>query len=235
MINQIIFSYKNDGKLELDELVYFNQYATNDTNYSALHSIFRTQSYYASELFDFLEQYNPVILSELLKKWGVTDYRHYLLTIYSIFSICHDQQQKNPNGCWILDFNKTHIQKGLFYTQIADKLAIDINEVFPYSSKDTNQRDDNIDYRTFRSKPLIRVSNNIYYVYNLQLTIERTYNSLFFDLKNVWKGGGFSNFFNKQFVEQSMFRHTMLLCLNKNECTHTQFKKIQKVMPALKI
>lgn len=226
MINQIIFSYKNDGKIELDELVYFNKFATNDINLTPLHSIFRTQAYYASEFFDFLEQYNPQIYSELLKFWGITDYRHYLLTIYSIFSICYDQQQKNPKGCWMLDFNKTHIQKGLFYPQIADKLAIDINEVIPYSNKNTNQRDDNIDYRTFRAKPLIRVSNNIYYVYNLQFIIERTYNSLFFDLKNVWSGDGFSNFFNKQFVEQSMFRHTMLLCLNKNECT---FPTIQMV------
>lgn len=226
MINQIIFSYKNDGKIELDELVYFNQFATNDINSSPLHSIFRTQAYYASELFDFLEQYNPKIYSELMKIWNITDYRHYLLTIYSIFSVCHAQQQKNPKGYWMLDFNKTPIQKGLFYPQIADKLAIDINEVIPYSSKDTNRRDDNIDYRTFRAKPLIRVSNNTYYVYNLQLIIERTYNSLFFDLKNVWRGGDFPNFFNKQFVEQSMFRHTMLLCLNKNECT---FPTIQMV------
>ena len=226
MINQIIFSYKNDGKIELDELVYFNQFATNDINSSPLHSIFKTQAYYASELFDFLEQYNPKIHSELLKFWGITDYRHYLLTLYSIFSICYDQQQKNPKGYWMLDFNKTPIQKGLFYPQIADKLAIDINEVIPYSSKDTNQRDDNIDYRTFRAKPLIRVSNNTYYVYNLQFIIERTYNSLFFDLKNVWRGDGFSIFFNKQFVEQSMFRHTMLLCLNKNECTYPTLQMV---------
>lgn len=218
MINQTIFSYKNDGELELDELIFFNQYATNDTNYSQLHSLFRTQSYCASELFDFLELYNSKIYSELLKYWDITDYKHYLLTIYSIFSICHEQKQNNPNGYWLLDFNKIPIQEGLFYPQIADKLAIDVNEVIPYSNKNTDQRDDNIDYRTFRAKPLIRVSNNTYYVYNLQLLIERTYNSMFFDLKNVWKGDGFSNFFNKQFVEQSMFRHTMMLCSGKNDC-----------------
>lgn len=217
MINQILFSYKKDGELELDELIFFNQYATNDTNYSQLHSLFRTQSYCTSELFDFLELYNPQIYSELLKYWDITDYRHYLRTIYSIFSICYAQQQKSPKGYWLLDFNKIPIQKGLFYPQIADKLAIDINEVIPYSNKDTDQRDDNIDYRTFRAKPLIRVSNNTYYVYNLQLLIERTYNSMFFDLKNVWNGDGFSNFFNKQFVEQSMFRHTMMLCSGKND------------------
>lgn len=228
MLNQKLFFYKNDGTLELDELIYFNQFATNDTNSTPLHSIFRMQSYYASELFDFLDQHYPTILSNLLKYWDLTDYRQYLLTLYSIFSLCFVQQQKNPQGYWLLDFNRIPIQEGLYYSQVTDKIAIDINEVILYSKEDTEARVDNIDYRMFRAKPLIRVSDNTYYVYNLQLLLERTYNSLFFDLKNVWKGCGFTDFFNKQFVEQNMFRHTMKLCLGKNDYTYPTTQMIDE-------
>lgn len=229
-LNQKLFSYVNEGTLEFDELVYFNQFVTNDTNTTQLNSIFRTQSYYASELFDFLGSYHPSTLSKLLKYWDITDYRQYLLTIYSIFSICYNQQQKNNKGYWLLDFNKIQIQEGLFNPQVAEKLSVNIDEDISYSNKGISKQSDNNDYRTFRSRPLIRVSKNIYYVYNLQLLVERTYNSLFFDLKNVWEGNGFIDFFNKQFVEYNLFRHTMNKCIDKNEYTFPT-KKMIKTQP----
>lgn len=226
MLNQKLFFYKNDGTLELDELIYFNQFATNDTNSAPLHSIFRLQSYYASELFEFLEQYYPSNLSKLLRDFDIVNFSQYILTIYSIFFLCYDQQHNKPQGYWLLDFNKIQIQEGLFCPNVADKLSIDINAVIPYSSEDSKLKVDNIDYRAFRARPLIRISDNTYYVYNLQLLIERTYNSLFFDLKNVWEGSGFTNFFNKHFVEQSMFRHTMKLCLGRNDYTYPTIQMI---------
>ena len=96
-------------------------------------------------------------------------------------------------------------------------LTLPIDEVIPYSNEDNERREDNVDYRMFKAKPLIRVSDKTYYVYNLQLLLERTYNSLFFDIKNVWEGDGFSNFYNKLFVEQALFLNTIKLCLGKNE------------------
>ena len=218
-INQKLFSYTNKRHVELDELVYFNTFATNDTNYAQLHSIFRTQTFYANELFVFLEQHHPAVLNRLLDYWCITDYRQYILTIYSIFTLCTNKQQKNPRGLWSLDFNRIQIQDGLFHQHIADILALDIDEVIPYSNEDNDRREDNVDYRTFRAKPLIRVSDKTYYVYNLQLLLERTYNSLFFDIKNVWEGDGFSNFYNKQFVEQELFIKTIKLCSGKKECS----------------
>ena len=216
-INQKLFSYINEETIELDELVYFNKFATNDTNYAQLHSIFRTQTYYASELFSFLEKHHPAVLIRLLDYLQITDYRQYILTIYSIFALCTNQQQNNPRGLWLLDFNRIPIQDGLFDPHVADKIALDIDEVIPYSNEDNERREDNVDYRMFKAKPLIRVSDKTYYVYNLQLLLERTYNSLFFDIKNVWEGDGFSNFYNKLFVEQALFLNTIKLCLGKNE------------------
>lgn len=216
-INQNLFKYTNEKDIELDELVYFNRFATNDTNFAQLHSIFRTQAYYASELFRFLEKSYPDILSKLLNHWKIADYKQYILTIYSIFLLCQDQQQRNPQGYWLLDFNEIQIQEGLFCQQVADNLSIDIDKYVPYNRDDTEDKADNNDYKTFRSKPLIRISDKTYYVYNLQILLERVYNSLFFDLKTIWKGNGFSNFFNKQFVEQSLFRHTMMRCTGKND------------------
>lgn len=218
-VNSKVFFHKHDDSLLPDELIYFNQFATNDTNFAQLHSIFRTQCYYTSEMFGFLEQYYPDVLSSLLKYWNITDYRKYILTIYSIFFICHTQQQKSPRGYWLLDFDEIKIQKGFFCPQVARNLSIDINEIIPYSNEDTIQGADNIDYKTFRSRPLIRLSENKYYIYNLQLLIERSYNSLFFDLKQIWNGTGFSDFFNKKFVEYCLFRHTMSLCSNKKDYT----------------
>lgn len=194
-LNQKVFSFKCADTLKLDELVYFNQFATNDTNNLSIDSVFQVQCYYSYELFSFLEQFHSNILSDLLRHWNISNYNHYLITIYSIYLLCLKQQQKTPKGYWLLDFDKIQIQEGLLCPQVINNLSIDINEIIPSANENIKQRTDNIDYRTFRSRPLIRLSDNKYYVYNLQLLIERTYNSLFFDLKSVWKGNGFTNFF----------------------------------------
>lgn len=216
-LNQDLFFYQSDSSLQCDEQLYFNLFAKNDFNNISIESVFQIQCYYTSELFNFLEQYHLDVLSKLLKYWKITDYKQYILTIYSIFLHCFKQQQKYPYGYWLLDFDKIPFQDGLFCLQVANNLSIGINEIIPHSSIDNNQRSDNTDYRIFRSRPLIHLSENKYYVCNLQLLLERTYNSLFFDLKNILKDNSFGEFFNKQFVEHSLFRHTMELCSNKND------------------
>ena len=78
----------------------------------------------------------------------------------------------------------------------------------------------NIDYRRFRSKPLVKLKDGSgYVVINNQLVCERLFNSLFFDFSPLISGRknscGFFDY-NKGFIEKVLFRNTFFNCLPRN-------------------
>lgn len=85
--------------------------------------------------------------------------------------------------------------------------------MIPYINENNKNRDNNVDFRIFRSHPLVKISESEYFIYNLPLLCERLYNSMFFDLKEYWSNGDFFQFYNKTIVEHQIFQYTMLKCV----------------------
>lgn len=86
--------------------------------------------------------------------------------------------------------------------------------------EDADKKEWNIDYRRFRSKPLVKLKDGSgYVVINNHLFCERLYNSLFFDFNPLINGRkGSCGFFdyNKGFVEKVLFRNAFFDCLPPN-------------------
>ena len=110
--------------------------------------------------------------------------------------------------------------KHLVNENVLVKKTLGTAEYIPYDSIDNEDRNNNIDYRLFRSKPIVKDKNGDSYLYNLQVIVEQLYNSVVFFLKDLWTvpKENFFAFYNKHFVEEYLFHQTML-----NVVTNSQY------------
>lgn len=175
---------------------------------SQLIPTFQTQALYANKLFDFLDNVSSAkYLGEEFKAYfGIKDFKEYSRTLLGLLTLYKEEKYKQQKGCPLLDMDKL-LNEGILSQSVIDKISIEINDSISYNHADDkeNEREDNVDYRYFRSHPLIHISGHKYYIYSAQLLIERLYNSLFFDLKPFYKEGNFFRYYNTEFVEHYLF------------------------------
>ena len=137
----------------------------------------------------------------------------YARTVISLICLTYQYLQIEKRTYLVLDSNQLdykYVKKS-----VLDFLSIDINAYIPYNSKDKQDRNNNVDYRIFRAKPIIKICNGKYLIYSPPILIERLYNSLFFDLKDYFKGDPFE-FYNKNFIEHKLFQSNILKCIGEN-------------------
>ena len=147
------------------------------------------------------------------QKMGIKSMDEYSKTWMSLVVLSMDYQKKKIKACPIFDYYSLKDEDSLISKNVLDNLSIDITETIAYNAEDAESRDDNVDYRTFRSRPLVRIKDGQYLIYSLHLLLERLYSSLFFDIKD-----GFNNafsFYNKEFVERRLFQPAGLAALSK--------------------
>lgn len=205
----------------LDELLFLNQFLTNDTNNFELQSALQPQLYYIYNLAKLCE-HNEILdkaSKVLFERWGVTSWKQYVVTLMYFANKTEEYRKKQQRGVPIINLPilKADDPTGLFSDTLIDALSIDEDEYIPFNEPDIKQEVQNVDYRAFRSRPFVRFKKEgEYAVINIQFLCERLFNSLYFDLMpliNGRKGSvGFFDF-NKEFIEKCLFRNTLFNCL----------------------
>lgn len=226
-LNEKIFKYtrsteKDKGLQFVEESIFLNSFLTNDCNNYDFQAVLQAQIYYFITLIDYIPR-NQVLskASEiLLSQWGISSWKEYFSTILYLAHETEYYRLNNLKGVPII--NTEQISKrdktGYFSPILIEKLSINENEFIPYDeSGNAYQRDNNVDYRIFRSKPFVKLENGSgYVIINTQLLCERLFNSLFFDFSPLIsgknKGIGFFDF-NKDFIEKILFRNTLFQCI----------------------
>lgn len=225
-LNEKIVSFKNQKKTyKLDELMFLNNFLTNDTNNYSLTTVLQPQMYY----FQLLVNYIPSsdVLSKateiLFNYWGVNNWLQYYATIVWLAYETDKYYQNKQKGLPIisLDKIKSNDDADLFSPSLLDYLSVNEDEYIPYTDEENASKAElNVDYRKFRSKPFVKLKDGSgYLVINNQILCERLFNSLYFDFFpyiNGRKGScGFFDY-NKEFIEKVLFRQTFFKCLPTN-------------------
>lgn len=226
-LNEKIFKFtrhteKNKGVQFFEENIFLNSFLTNDCNYYDFKAVLQAQMYYFITFVNYIPK-NQVLLKAsnfLLSQWGITSWKEYFTTIFYLAHETENYRLNNLKGVPII--NTEQISKrdktGYFSPILIEKLSINENEFIPYDeNRNAYQRDNNVDYRIFRSKPFVKLENGSgYVIINTQLLCERLFNSLFFDFSPLIsgknKGIGFFDF-NKDFIEKILFRNTLKQCI----------------------
>lgn len=214
-INENLMSFKSSNKYDLATLSFLNFFIMNDISGQDVRDVFIRQVQYYSVLSDFIETYQDCTIAKenFYKNVGITKMSDYAKTWLALFTLEFEYQKKQGKGCPILDLNRLQDVNGTLNIPVLDFLSINLNEHISYSNTEIKSRDNNVDYRIFRSRPLIKISDKKYIIYCFPILVERLYNSLFFDLKDSFKDA--FNFYNKDFVEKVLFQPQVLQCLNE--------------------
>ena len=225
MLNEHLMSFShNNQELDLATLLFSNYYVQNDIINQNQNDTFIRQVTHYKKLMDFLINHPKCTNAHevFLQKMGINSMDEYSKTWMSLVSLSMGYLKSGEKACPIFDYNHLKDEDHLISKSVLDNLCIDITSTIPYDAEETESRDDNVDYRTFRSHPLIRVDDGKYLIYSLHLLLERLYSSLFFDIKDGFKNA--FGFYNKEFVERRLFQPSVLAALSKFTSFHLPSK-----------
>ena len=214
-INENLMSFKSSNKYDLATLSFLNFFIMNDISGQDLREVFIRQVQYYCTLSDFIETRQDCAIAKeaFYQSVGIIKMSDYAKTWLALIALDFEYQKKQEKGCPVIDLNRLQDVDGTLNISVLDFLSINLNEHISYNNTEIKSRDDNVDYRIFRARPLIKISDKKYIIYCFPILVERLYNSLFFDLKDSFKDA--FNFYNKNFVEKVLFQPQVLQCLNE--------------------
>lgn len=214
-INENLMSFNSANEQNLATLSFLNFFIMNDISGQNVRDVFIRQVQYYSTLSDFIETCQDCAMAKetFYKSVGITKMSDYAKTWLALITLEFQYQKKQEKGCPVLNLNRLQDVDDTLNIPVLDFLSINLNEHIPYNNTEIKNRDNNVDYRVFRSRPLIKIGDKEYIIYNFPILVERLYNSLFFDLKDSFKDA--FNFYNKDFIEKVLFQPRVLQCLNE--------------------
>ena len=222
-INEKIVSFTHvKEQYELDELIFLTCFLTNDSNNYDFNTVLQPQLYYYHQLINFVPS-NEVLTKAtevLFDNWGIESWQQYYTTLFIIANETDGYIKRKENGVPIITPDWIKRNNRFISLSLIEHLYIEEDEYVPYIDEDAKKNELNIDYRRFRSKPLVKLKDGSgYVVINNQLVCERLFNSLFFDFSPLISGRknicGFFDY-NKGFIEKVLFRNTFFNCLPRN-------------------
>lgn len=214
-INENLMGFNSTNEQDLATLSFLNFFIMNDISGQDIREVFIRQVQYYCTLSDFIETRQDCAIAKeaFYQSVGITKMSDYAKTWLALIALDFEYQKKQEKGCPVIDLNRLQDVDGTLNIPVLDFLSINLNEHISYNNTEIKSRDDNVDYRIFRARPLIKISDKKYIIYCFPILVERLYNSLFFDLKDSFKDA--FNFYNKDFVEKVLFQPQVLQCLNE--------------------
>lgn len=234
-INEDLMLYTINKKddLQVAKLIMVNSASYNDVlkddKDAYLYQV--TQSFLFFKLLERTPKYQG-LLNAFYDYFGIKSWKEYVRTVYSIALMSF----REDTG--VLRKTIETDPPGMLSLSVLNRLSIDVNnEVFPYSSKDEFDRDGNSDFRQFKSRPLLRLSDGNYVIHNTRLLIDRLFCSLYFDFQSIdekfeEKHPDVSGLFTEMFAEKTMFAGFLNDCLQGrvyDSFEEKQLKKIYKI------
>ncbi|WP_147399810.1 hypothetical protein [Bacteroides fragilis] len=208
-INKQIVDYEiKKEKKNIPNLLYINNASNRNILKYDFDDLFLMQFYFSIKFFDFIRskpEYDA-LYQAFLAKYNIQDWKQYVRTIMGLAIITN-------NEAGFLDKDLKNDVDNLMSKNVLDAISMHYNDTINYSSESPSDRDGNSDYRFFRDKPLIKISNGDYAVHNVGFLLERTYNSLYFDFMALAKESkipGFASHFTSEFIEKTVFDGLML-------------------------
>ena len=133
-----------------------------------------------------------------------------------------------------IDFDKCNMPDNNITYRVAIESSLDVND---FVSKKENR-----DYTKFRLRPLIRMDETRFFLFNHNLWIEHIYNSLYFDFRVIaenvlgYKGQDFNRLYTTDFSEGCLFTQTLKdifisqseINLSENDCVKIDKSKDAK-------
>ena len=199
---------KEDDKEMYFAETFVSQFGSADFLYSNKNLLMVTQTIKCMRFFEFALQ--DTVLKPLVKDfcdyYGIKNWWSYPKAIWSVYGM-------SGGKAGIVNVSRIAMKEVAQYCSVIEKLSIPSSSIIPKS--------ENVDYTAFRAKPLIKIKDDEYVVFNFQLVIERIYSGLYFDFRQLAEDKGierseFKRHFSTDFSEKSLFCGAMKDALNNH-------------------
>ena len=150
-----------------------------------------------------------------LSHHNITNWEDYILTIYGILAAGRFKSGRIKKGL--------NIDVDLLLTkEVLESISLPYDTRINYSAANKDDRFSNSDYRMLRDKPIIKMKNGDFFIYNIEFTIDRLFNSLYFEFKSYNQPSeskvNITKLFTDNFCERMMFDSYIDKCINKDLC-----------------
>lgn len=164
------------------------------------------------ELFSKREEYTQ-LYQLFLDYHHINCWEDYIITIYGILAA---GQFKSGRIKMDLNIDIDH----LLTKEVLESISLPYDTRINYSAAEKDDRDSNSDYRMLRDKPIIKLGNDDFFIYNIEFLIDRLFNSLYFEFKSFNQsaklGIDVTHLFTDTFSERIMFDSYLNKCVNRN-------------------
>ncbi len=137
----------------------------------------------------------------------------YVITIYGILAAGKFKAGRVNKD---LNIDADH----LLTKEVLESISLPYDARISYSATNKDDRYSNSDYRMLRDKPIIKMSNGDFFIYNIEFLIDRLFNSLYFEFNSLNQsaklGIDVTQLFTDTFSERIMFDSYMDKSVNKN-------------------
>lgn len=172
------------------------------------------QLYFSVQFFQMLEtleEYKP-LLDAFKIKHGVNDWNEYIRSIFGVLVLNNFKPARVPADL--------HNDEGHLVTKdVLETIAMPWDDFVKYKSDGPEDREGNTDYKEFRNRPLIKVENGDYVFNSWEFVVDRLFNSLYFEFKelNVSKRllGKVNGLFTDKFAEKRLFDQLVEMSASK--------------------
>ena len=193
---------------QIAELMVVNSFSQKDINNFNYNDVFREVFSKSIDLFEYVSTNNDFaeIYREFLRKLNMRDYKEYLTTILGIFCIIIQNalrsKEAGQDEQWAGTFHyrPEDDPDKLISTNVLDYISLLIDKDIPLGV--------NEDYKIFRDKPLIKLSDGSYEIVNVGFLLERLFYSLYFDFQSIANGLNITDFSDR--YKQSFMEKTLL-------------------------
>lgn len=177
------------------------------------------------ELISVSENYKP-LYDMFLKKYGIKSWKCYIQTILGL--LCYNEYKSG-----LIDKNLNFDIDNIFSKTIIEEISLPYNSIIRYSAANENDRESNSDYRIFRDKPIIKLEDGNFFIYNIELLIDKIFNSLYFEFNSYPQDEAskidVKNLFTEIFSEKVIFDHYMNKCIDKyTQCGYSEEESKKK-------
>lgn len=176
---------------------FLTQFGSADFIYNNKHLLLLTQTVKCIRFFEYAvrdEMLNPLV-DDFCHYYGITNWWLYPKAFWSVYAI-------TDGKAGIINMENLVFEEAVQYLAVINKSSIPCYAVV--------SKEQNVDYTAFRAKPLLKLADSEFVVFNIQFIIERIYTGLYFDFRTFAENRGvsrsdFKRHFSTDFSEHTLF------------------------------
>lgn len=174
------------------------------------------QLYFSVQFFQMLEsldEYKP-LLEAFKIKHGVNDWNEYIRSVFGVLAMNNFKSTKIPGDL-------RNVEGHLVNKVVLDTIAMPWDGLVKYKSDRPEDREGNTDYKEFRNRPLIKLENGDYVFNSWEFVVDRLFNSLYFEFKELNKTKSLHKdilcLFTNKFAEKHLFDQLVEMSASKKK------------------